>query len=138
MSEADQRYTHVLVLDRTESRDFTRQGRGDRKICDVERRAHGQQIQRDAAAALAAQDTQREVPGLDELEALGVLITIEASRGYRLKLDSLEQRTTHRAGPLPKWLLLSVAPETDDAAERALVWVTTITARSSCSSSRTT
>jgi hypothetical protein len=121
--EPDQRYTHFLVVDRTESRDFNRQGGGDRKIRDVERRAHGQQIQRDAEAALAAQDAQREVPGLEELEALGVIITIEASRGFPLKLDSLEQRTTHRAGPLPKWLLLSVAPETDDAPERALVWV---------------
>jgi len=121
--ESDQRYTHFLVLDRIESRDFNRQGGGDRKIRDVERRAHGQQIQSDAAAALAAQDAQREVPGLDELEALGVIITIEASRGYPLKLDSLEQRTNHRVDRLPKWLLLSVAPQTSDAPERALVWV---------------
>ncbi len=123
MPDGEQRYVHLLIADRAESRDFTRQGGGDRKIRDVERRAHGAQIQRDAAAALAAQDAQRTLPGMEELEALGVIITVEGSSGYPLKLDSLEQRTTHRDEPLPKWLLLSVAPETDDVPERALVWV---------------
>jgi hypothetical protein len=121
--DGEQRYVHLLIADHVESRDFTRQGRGDRKIRDVERRAHGTQIQRDAAAAIATQDARRALPGLEELEALGVIITIEGSSGYPLKLDSLEQRTTHRDQPLPKWLLLSVAPETDDSPERALVWV---------------
>ena len=123
VSNAEQRYVHLLVADRSESRDFTRGGGGDRKIRDVERRAHGRQIQRDAAAALAAQDAQRALTGMEELKALGVIITIEGGHGFPLKLDSLEQRTRHRDDPLPKWLLLSVAPETADSPERALVWV---------------
>lgn len=126
MPDGDQRYSHLLVPDRAESRDFNRRGGGDRKIREVERRAHGQQIQSDAAATFATQDAQRERTDLEdreELKALGVIVTIEGSTGFPLKLDSLEQRTTHRSGPLPKWLLLSVTPESEDTPERAMVWV---------------
>lgn len=123
MPDQDQRYTHLLVSDRTEARDFRRQGRGGGKIRYVERHAHGAQIQQGALAALAEQDRQRHPVGPEELEALGVIVTIEGSPGYPLKLDSLEQRTAHRASPQPKWLLLSVAPESEGAPERALVWV---------------
>lgn len=123
MPEPDRRYPHLLVLDRTEARDFNRQGGGDRKIRDVERRAHGAQIQQDAATALAEQDRHRHPPGLEELEALGVVITIEGARGYPLKLHSLDRSSRHQAGPRPKWLLLSVTPETENTPEQALVWV---------------
>ena len=63
--------------------------------------------------------------GLEEPEALGVVVTVEGSGGvdYPLRLDSLEHLSSHRSGPLPKWLLLSVSPATDEAPERALVWV---------------
>ena len=123
MPEAGERFAHLLVLGRVENENFTRRGRGDQRVRDVERRAHGRGIQNEAEAALAAQDLLRQQPGLEELEALGVVITIEGSRGCPLRLESLDQVSTHRAGPLPKWLLLSVTPETDGTPERALVWV---------------
>lgn len=123
MPEDDQRYVHLLVRDRTETEDFTRGGRGDQKVRPVERRTHGERIQEEADAALAAQDRLRQQVDLAELEALGVVITIEGSLGYPLRLESLDQRSTHRTGPLPKWLLLSVTPEAEDRPERALVWV---------------
>ena len=123
MPEPGERLTHLLVLDQVEDREFTRRGQGDRKIRDVERRAHGQAMQSELASALAAQDQAREAGSLEELEALGVIITIEASEGFRLSLDSLEQLSRHRAAPRPRWLLLSVAPATEDSPERALVWI---------------
>lgn len=123
MPEPGERLTHLLVLDQVEDREFTRQGRGDRKVRDVERRAHGEAMKREVAKALAEQDRTREGESLEELEALGVIVTIEAGRGFPLSLDSLEQVSTHRAGPRPKWLLLTVFPETEDSPERALVWI---------------
>lgn len=125
MPDQDERLAHLLVLAHVEDREFTRRGGGDPKIRDVERRAHGQRMQAEASTALAEQDQGREQTSLEELEALGVVVTIEGSGGtdYPLRLDSLEQLSTHRAGPLPKWLLLSVSPATDSEPERALVWV---------------
>lgn len=123
MPEPGERLTHLLVLDQIEDREFTRQGQGDRKVRDVERRAHGETMQREIATALAEQDHIREEGSLEELEALGVIVTIEASPGFPLSLDSLEQLSTHRAAPRPKWLLLSVSPERGDWPERALVWI---------------
>lgn len=123
MPEPGERLTHLLVLDQIEDREFTRLGQGDRRVRDVERRAHGEAMQREMATALSDQDHIREEGSLEELEALGVIVTIEASRGFPLSLDSLEQLSTHRAGPRPKWLLLSVSPETEDWPERALVWI---------------
>jgi hypothetical protein len=116
-----ERYTHLLVIGHIQNRGFTRTGRGNPKIRDVERRAHGERISDEAAAALAEQDTKRV--DLEELQALGVIVAIESAKGFRLKLESLEQRSTHRSGPRPKWLLLAVLPETEAAGERALVWV---------------
>jgi hypothetical protein len=121
--EPRERLTHLLVLDQVEDSEFTRQGRGDRKIRDVERRAHGVSMQREMASALAEQDRAREEGSLEELAALGVIVTIEASPGFPLSLDSLEQLSRHRVAPRPKWLLLSVSPETEDSPERALVWI---------------
>ena len=60
---------------------------------------------------------------VEELASVGVVITIEGAVGFPLKLESLEQRSTHKAGPRPKWLLLSVRPATDDTLELAQVWV---------------
>ena len=60
---------------------------------------------------------------VEELASVGVVITIEGAVGFPLKLESLEQRSTHKAGPRPKWLLLSVRPATDDTPELAQVWV---------------
>ncbi len=121
MPEPGERLTHLLVLDQVQDREFTRQGRGDLKVRDVERRAHGEMIQGEMAAAVVAQDRARE--SIEELKALGVIVTIEGSPGFPLRLDSLEQFSTHRAGPRPKWLLLSVSSETENSPEQALVWI---------------
>lgn len=123
MPDAGERLTHILVLDHIEDQEFTRRGRGDQKVRDVERRAHGEALQRELARAVEVQDRAREQTSLAELDALGVILTIEASEGFPLKLDSLEQLSTHQAGARPKWLLLSVSAETEDSPERALVWV---------------
>ena len=55
---------------------------------------------------------------------LGVVLTIEGTPGFPLKIESLEQMTRHRlTAKHPKWLLLSAFPQTDDDPERALVWI---------------
>lgn len=123
MPEPGEPLTHLLILDQVEDREFTREGRGDQKVREVERRAHGEAMQREIGAALAEQERAREEGSLEELQALGVIVTIEASRGFPLSLDSLEHLSRHRAAPRPKWLLLSVSPETEDSPERALVWI---------------
>jgi hypothetical protein len=56
-----------------------------------------------------------------QLEALGVVLTIEGSVGYPLKLDSLESLSRHRAARRPKWMLLSVTPESAEVPESAMV-----------------
>ena len=123
MPEQDDRFAHLLVLGRVENEEFNRRGGGDPKVRDVERRGHGEAIQNEARASLEAQDLLRYPPELEELRALGVVITIEGSIGFPLKLESLDQQSTHRTEPLPKWLLLSVTSEADGMAEKALVWV---------------
>lgn len=124
MAEPQERLAHLLILGRAQSENYTRRGMGSKKVRAVESRAHGTAIQEAAVAALAAQDSRRESVDLGELEALGVVITIEGAVDYPLKLESLERLTTHRISEkLPKWLLLSVSPETDDTPEKALVWV---------------
>lgn len=122
MADNPPQYLHLLVADRSEARDFHRQGRGDTKIRDVERRNHGTRLAGEAAQALVAQDTLRAAIAA-EFASVGVVITIDGARGFKLALDSLEQRSNHHAGPHPKWLLLGVTPETDTALERATVWV---------------
>ena len=122
MAEPGERLTHLLVLDRIEDSEFRRKGRGDRKIRDVERRAHGEAIQRGLASAIASQDQARDQSSIEELEALGVIVTIEASRGFALALDSLERQSGHRL-PRPKWLLQSVSRETEDSPEQVFVWI---------------
>ena len=85
---------HLLVHGYVEDREFARGGGGSNpKVRPVERRAHGERVKSEADTALATQDARRE--SLVELESLGVVITIEGATGFRLKLDSLEQRTTH-------------------------------------------
>lgn len=123
MPEAGERLTHLLVLDRIDNREFTRQGRGDQRVREVERRTHGRAIQGQLSDAFTDQDRLREEYSLEELEALGVVVTIEGERGFPLKLESLEQLSRHREAPRPKWLLLGVSVATEDSPERATVWV---------------
>lgn len=71
--------------------------------------------------------TRDELLTDDELRALGTILTLEGhDPAFPLKLDTLQQLTTHRTSPKrPKWLLLSVLPADPDAGigERATVWV---------------
>ena len=92
---------HLLVHGYVEDREFTRGGGGgDGKVRPVERRAHGERLKSEAERALEAQDARRET--LEELESLGVVITIEGATGFPLKLESLEQRTTHHPPRPPR------------------------------------
>ena len=123
LADPDDRLSHLLIVDRVSDRDFTRVGGGDQSVRDVERRTHGQRIRTEVDRALTDQDQRRADFDLEELQSLGVVITLEGGRGFPLKLESLEQRSRHRDAPRPKWLLLSVHPETDSSPERAQVWV---------------
>ena len=123
MADGDDALAHLLVRDRVESHDFSRRGRGDPKIRDVEHRTHGQRILSEADFAFAEQETNRLLFHEEELNSLGVIITIEGASNFPLKLESLEQWSTHRIDPRPKWLLLSVLPSTTELPERAQVWV---------------
>ena len=113
---------HLTVIGRVENRPFTRPGRGDMKIRDVERRAHGEAISSELNTALADQDERRSDFDFDELKALGVIIAIEGVAGFSLRLESLDQQSQHRE-PRPKWILLSVKPETETTPEVAQIWI---------------
>lgn len=123
MADPTDPLTHLLILDRVSNREFSRGGGGDQRVRDVERRTHGQRVKGEVDQALVDQDERRDGFDLNELQSLGVVITLEGERGFPLKLESLEQRSRHRDAPRPKWLLLSVHPETDSAPEKAQVWV---------------
>ncbi|HZL07553.1 MAG TPA: subtilisin family serine protease, partial [Coriobacteriia bacterium] len=117
---------HLLVLGRVDDKPLQRRGGGGNpKIRPVERRAHGRTILGEAQEAFEQADDHRALFARDELEALGTFITLFGDQAvYPLKVESLEQRTRHRTSPkLPKWLLMSVHPATDDEPERAVVWV---------------
>lgn len=122
---ASERLPHFLVRDRAENRDFRRTGGGDPKIRDVEHRAQGLARKRDLDRAFEEVDEKRAETTLEELQALGVVIVLEgAEAAFPLKLDSLEQLSSHRTVPKrPKWLLLSVRAATEGSVEQATVWV---------------
>lgn len=117
------------MLDRAEDREFHRPGRGDPRIREVERRAHGGKLRGDLEAAFLQAETQRadveEELTLEELKALGVILVLDAAdQAFPLRLDSLERMSSHRrTARRPLWLLLSVVPASDDQPESAVVWV---------------
>ena len=118
--------SHLLVLGRVDDKPLRRRGGGGNpKIRPVERRAHGRAILGQTKDAFEQADDGRALFARDELEALGSFITLVGGPAiYPLKVESLEQRTSPRTAPkLPKWLLMSVHPATDDEPERAVVWV---------------
>lgn len=118
---------HLPVLDRVYPEDLNRPGRGDPKICPVEKRAEGKALLAEVATAFSSSDYDRTESSIDEneLSAQGTFVTIEGTdAAYPLKIDSLERWTTHRkTSPLPQWLLMSVQPATDTRPETAVVWV---------------
>lgn len=124
MPDHEERWTHLLVLGRSEDRDLSRDGRGNPKIRDVEHRGHGAAIKAELDEAFEVQDEARGETTLNELRSLGVVITIEAAPNHELKLESLEQQSGHTKNPKrPKWMLLSVTPASPASPERATVWV---------------
>ena len=126
MAEPGERLAHLLVLDRIEDSEFRRKGRGDRKIRDVERRAHGEAMQRGLASAIANQDQARDQSSIEELEALGVLQRCVALSFSRARLEACRRGapnlptgwiTLKESRPLPGtellgpyWPLLLVNP----------------------------
>jgi len=119
---------HLLVRGAVERRDFTRRGRGDPKIREVEHRAHGAARKGELTATFDAVDVDRDTAReslLEELQALGVFIVLEgAQAGFPLKLESLESWSRHTKQPKrPRWLLQSVLPADESHPERATVWV---------------
>ncbi|MGB2720881.1 MAG: S8 family peptidase [Rhodococcus sp. (in: high G+C Gram-positive bacteria)] len=119
--------THLLVIDRVEDEDFHRRNGGNAKIRPLAQRANGIALRGQLADILSDADGQRAALSVsaDELRSLGTFVTLEgADSAYPLKIDSLQQRTRHTVKQkLPKWLLMSVQPSTDDSPERAVVWV---------------
>ena len=113
---------HLLVHGYVEDREFARGGGGGNpKVRPVERRAHGERVKSEADTALATQDARQDArrESLVELESLGVVITIEGATGFRLKLDSLEQRTTHTQPRLADRCRPAPAPTQRKAAGQA-------------------
>lgn len=128
--EASQALAHILVRDRVDNRDFTRKGRGDRKIRPVEARTQGLAMRKEAQGALEDADGDRTVADFEEeeLRALGSIVVLEgADPAFPLRLESLDRLSRHRKKPkLPMWLLLSVTPTEDledGGGERATVWI---------------
>ena len=126
MSDPHELLPHLTLLDRAEDRDFHRRGgSGGIRIRYVDRQIHGSRIHAELVNALADGDANRAEtePTIEELRALGVIIVLQgADSAAPLRLDSLEQMSTHRV-PRPKWLLLSVTPAAAGQPEQAVVWV---------------
>lgn len=130
MADRREHLSHLLVTNRSTDEEFRRPGRGGPKARPVEdRAAHGSARLGELQSSFTAGDQARDEHLTEaELAALGTIVTLEGyDAAYPLRLDSLQQVTTHRkaADKKPKWLLLSVLPadETTGTPERATVWV---------------
>lgn len=119
--------THLYVLNRARSENFSRGGQGNPKIRPVEYRAHGLAIKGQLQDTFSEIDDERGRTSLsiEELKALGSIVTLEGeAAAYPLKIDSLQTFSKHRKTPkVPQWLLLSVQPATETLPERAVVWI---------------
>lgn len=128
MADELRHLTHLQVLDRVHSEDFSRGGNGNPKVRPVEYRAHGLALRGQLQDAFSEAETARAGVSLsaDELRSLGSVITLEGDdAAYPLKIESLEKfaRGSATKPRLPQWLLLSVQPATSSLPERAVVWV---------------
>lgn len=129
MADGHNHLSHLLVENRSTDEEFRRRGGGNARARPIEDRAgHGQGRFGELESAFASGDQAREELTEAELRALGTVITLEGEDpAYPLKLDTLQQLTTHRRPERkrPKWLLLSVQPANPQAGnpERATVWV---------------
>lgn len=111
---------------RSTDEEFRRRGGGNALVRPVEDRgAHGRGRLGELQTAFNSGDDARQQLIEEELRALGTVITLEGDDpAYPLKLDSLQQFTTHK-NKRPKWLLLSVLPRNEplNTPERATVWI---------------
>lgn len=127
MADREGPLPHLQVVGAAHDEAFRRRGGGDKKVRDVEHRAHGVAVTRQLERALEDVGAKRvEVStDLDELQAVGSVIVLEgADAAYPLKLESLERRSRHRTQPkVDMWRLLSVTPARDGEPEKATVWV---------------
>lgn len=130
MADGREHLSHLLVEDRSADEEFRRRGGGNPRIRPVEDRAgHGRGRLGELQSAFSSGDEARgEQLTEEELRALGTIVTLEGEDpAYPLKLDTLQQLTTHRdpQRKRPKWLLLSVLPADTKlgTVERATVWV---------------
>lgn len=131
MANLDQPLDHLYVQGYATAESFDRyagdSGGGGFKRRSVNRGAHGAARSRELSDAFGELDGERGDFPLsdDELASQGTIIVLEGEgASYPLKLESLNQMTRHRKTPKqPRWLLLSVRPATEDAPERATVWV---------------
>jgi len=129
LAEGHEHLSHLLVEDRSTDEEFRRRGGGTARVRPVEdRAAHSHGRVGELQEAFSTGDQGREQLTEEELRALGTVITLEGEDpAYPLKLDSLQQLTTHRhpERKRPKWLLLSVLPANPQAGtpELATVWV---------------
>lgn len=130
MADGRRQLSHLLVEDRSKDTEFRRLGRGHSRVRPIEDRArHGHgRLNELQSAFTAGEEARNELLDEDELQALGTIITLEGKdAAYPLKIDSLQQFTTHRdpRDRKPKWLLLSVMPanERTGVPEVATVWV---------------
>lgn len=129
MADGHEHLSHILVEDRSTDEEFRRRGGGNARARPVEDRAgHGRGRVDELNDAFETGDLGRDQFTEEELRALGTVITLEGvDPACPLKLDSLQQLTTHRdpQRKRPKWLLLSVFPASQQTGtpERATVWV---------------
>ena len=129
MADGHEHLSHLLVGDRATDEEFRRRGGGNARARPIEDRAgHGRGRVGELNDAFETAEQGRDQLTEDELRALGTVITLEGDDpAYPLKLDSLQQLTTHRdpQRKRPKWLLLSVFPadQRTGTPERATVWV---------------
>ena len=103
LPEAGERLPHLLILERVGAEAFTRKGRGNKKVRDVERRTHGTLIRDQAATAFSDTEDSRPEFDMDELRSLGVVLTLEGAPGFpsswnHLSLRADTNRILARAG----------------------------------------
>ncbi|WP_241549243.1 S8 family peptidase [Gordonia alkanivorans] len=131
MADPDQPLDHLYLHGYATGESFDRYARegggGGYSRRSVDRGSHGLARNQELSDAFGELDGERGVYPLtdDELASQGTVVVLEGEgAAYPLKLESLNQMTRHRKTPKqPRWLLLSVRPATENAPERATVWV---------------
>lgn len=115
---------HLLVIGHSAPESFHRPGRGSPKVRPIEDRvAHGQarrdELRSVLSAALEQQNDAVDDLSVEELRALGSVVTLDGDDPtYPLRVDSLQRHSRHR-DPRPQWLLLGVQSDSQGR-ERAV------------------